>query len=133
VARIRSSAARKEREIMSMSRIVRHAVGLAVVLAISAQVAQAAAPDHLRWKGQDVNQVGPMRGPTAFTPIHRKELVLGGAVRQPAAVVRAVHTGGGSGFDWTAALTGAGSVVAFVLLAGGAATGLRSRRRVAIS
>ena len=92
---------------MSMSRILRYTVGLAVVLAISAQVAQAAAPDH--------------------------ELVLGSAVRQPKTVVRVVHTGGGNGFDWTAALVGAGSAVGIMVLAGGAAAGVRSRRRVAIS
>jgi hypothetical protein len=119
---------------MSMSRIVRYAVGLAVVLAISAQVAQAAAPDHLRWKGQDIHQIGPMRGPMIQTPTnHRNELVLGGTVSQPATVVRVVHTGGGSGFDWTAALAGAGSTVGLLLLAGGAAAGLRSRGRVATS
>jgi hypothetical protein len=118
---------------MSMSRIVRYAVGFAVVLAISAQVAQAAAPDHLRWKGQDPGQIGPTRGPMAFATIHRNELVLGGTVRQPATVVRVVHTGGGNGFDWTAALAGAGSAVGILLLAGGATAGVRSRRRVAIS
>jgi hypothetical protein len=100
---------------MSMSRIVRYAVALAVVLAISAQAAQAAAPDHLRWKGQDVGQVGPTRGPMIYTP------------------TRVVHAGAGNGFDWTAALAGAGSAVGFLLLAGGAAAGVRSRRRVAIS
>jgi hypothetical protein len=118
---------------MSMSRIVRCAAGLAVVLAISAQVAQAAAPDHLRWKGQNADQIGPKRGPMALTPIHPYELVLGGAVRQPAAVVHVVHTGGESGFDWTAAFVGAGSAVGILLLTGGAAAGVRSRRRVAIS
>ena len=118
---------------MSMSRILRYAVGLAVVLAISAQVAQAAAPDHLRWKGQDPGQIGPKRGPMAFTPIHRNELVLGGTVRQPTTVVRVVRTAGGNGFDWAAALAGAGAAVGILLLAGGAAAGLRGRRRVAIS
>jgi hypothetical protein len=118
---------------MSMSRILRYTVGLAVVLAISAQVAQAAAPDHLRSKGQSPGQIGPKRGPMAFTPIHRNELVLGSAVHQPTTVVRVVHTGDGGGFDWTAALAGAGSAVGALLLAGGAAAGVRSRRRVAIS
>jgi hypothetical protein len=118
---------------MSMSRILRYTVGLAVVLAISAQVAQAAAPDHLTWKGQNPGQIGPNRGPMAFTPIHRDELVLGSTVRQPTTVVRVVHAGGGSGFDWTAALAGAGSAIAILALAVGAAAGLRSRRRVAIS
>jgi hypothetical protein len=117
---------------MSMSRIVRYAVGLAVVLAFSAQVAQAAAPDHLRWKGQTADRIGPKRAPMAFTPIHRNEVVLGGAVRQPVAVVRVVHADVG-GFDWTAALAGAGSAVGIVLLAGGATAGVRSRRRVATS
>jgi hypothetical protein len=100
---------------MSMSRIVRYAVAFAVVLAISAQAAQAAAPDHLRWKGQDVGQIGPTRGPMIETP------------------TRVVHAGGGNGFAWTAALAGAGSAVGFLLLAGGAVAGVRSRRRVAIS
>jgi hypothetical protein len=117
---------------MSMSRMVRYAVGLAVVLAISAQAAQAAASDHLAWKGQNPGQIGPKRGPMVFTPTPRNELVLGGAVRQSDTVVRVVHAGGGSGFDWTAALAGAGSAVAILLLTGGAAAGIRSRRRVAI-
>ena len=99
---------------MSMSRIIRYAVGLAVVLAITAQAAQAAAPDHLRWKGQDAGQIGPTRGPMIQTP------------------TRIVQAGGGDGFDWTAALLGAGSAAGVLLLAGGAAAGVRSRRRVAI-
>jgi hypothetical protein len=118
---------------MSISRILRYTVGLAVVLAISAQVAQAAAPDHLTWKGQSPGQIGPNRGPMAFTPIHRDELMLGSTVRQPKTGVRVVHTRGGNGFDWTAALVGAGSAVGIMVLAGGAAAGMRSRRRVAIS
>jgi hypothetical protein len=118
---------------MSMSRILRYTVGLAVVLAMSAQAAQAAAPDHLTWKGQNPGQIGPNRGPMAFAPIHRNELVLGSTVPQPKTVVRVVHTGGGEGFDWTAALAGAGSAVGIMVLAGGAAAGVRSRRRVAIS
>jgi hypothetical protein len=69
---------------MSMSRVIRYAAGLAIVLAISAQVAQAG-PNHLTWKGE---QVGPQRGPMVYTPtVHRDELVLGGTVRQPNAVI----------------------------------------------
>jgi hypothetical protein len=113
---------------MSMSRIVRCAVGLAVVLAISAQVAQAAAPDHLSWKGQDVHQIGPMRGPMIETPGPGAEPNPSGFVH----VTRVVHTGG-NGFDWTAALAGAGGAAGILLLAGGATAGVRSRRHVAIS
>jgi len=114
---------------MSMSRVVRYAAGLAIVLAISAQVAQAA-PDHLTWKGQ---QVGPMRGPMVATPsVHRNELVLGSTVHQPGAVIRVAESGGGSGFDWAAASVGAVSVLGVVLVAGGAAAGVRGRRRIAI-
>jgi hypothetical protein len=116
---------------MSMSRIVRYAVGLAVVLAISAQVAQAAAPDHLTWKGQDVHQIGPMHGPMIETPGPGTEPDPGGLVHRPAIVTRVVHSGG-NGFDWTAALAGAGCAAGILLLAGGATAGVRSRRRVAI-
>jgi hypothetical protein len=112
---------------MSMSRIVRYAVGLAVVLAISAQVAQAAAPDHLSWKGQDVHQIGPMHGPMIETPGPGTEPDPSGFVH----VTRVVQ--GGNGFDWTAALAGAGCAAGILLLAGGATAGVRSRRRVAIS
>jgi hypothetical protein len=100
---------------MSMSRIVRYAVALAVVLAVSAQAAHAAAPDHLRWKGQDVDQIGPAHGPMIQTPTH------------------VVHVRSGNGFDWTAALAGAGCAAGILLLAGGAAAGVRGRRGVAIS
>jgi hypothetical protein len=126
---------------MSMSRTIRYAVGLAVVLSISAPVAaQAGRPDNLRWKGQDIGlggsawgpQVGPTRGPMTQTT-HRNELVLGGAVNQPATVVRVAHTGGGDAFDWTAALVGAAAAVGIVLVAFGGAAAVRSRRRVAIS
>jgi len=115
---------------ISMSRVIRYAAGLAIVLAMSAQVAQAA-PDHLTWKGE---QVGPKHGPMVATQtFHRNELVLGSTVHQPSgAVIRVTDAGGGSGFDWTAASLGAASVVGIVLIAGGAATGIRSRRRVAI-
>ena len=114
---------------MSMSRVIRYAAGLAIVLAVSAQVAQAA-PDHLTWKG---GQVGPTRGPMVYTPtVHPDELVLGGTVRQPNAVIRVTDQGGGSGFDWGAASVGAASVFGIVLVAGGAAAGVRNRRRIAI-
>jgi hypothetical protein len=114
---------------MSMSRVIRCAAGLAIVLAISAQVAQAA-PNHLTSKGE---QVGPKRGPMVYTPtLHRNELVLGGTVRQQKAIVHVVDQGDGSGFDWGAASVGAASVVAIVLVAGGAAAGVRNRRRIAI-
>jgi len=112
---------------MSMSRVIRYTAGLAIVLAIAAQVAQAA-PDHLAWKGA---QVGPMRGPMAATPsVHRNELVLGSTVRQPKAVIHVAESGGG--FDWAAASIGAVSVLAVVLVAGGAAAGARNRRRIAL-
>jgi hypothetical protein len=115
---------------MSMSRVIRYAAGLAIVLAISAQVAQAA-PNHLTWKGE---QVGPQRGPMVHTPtVHRDELVLGGTVRQPNAVIHVTDTAGGNGFDWGDAAIGAASVLGIVLVAGGAAAGVRNRRRVAIS
>ena len=114
---------------MSMSRVIRYTAGLAIVLAIAAQVAQAA-PDHLAWKGA---QVGPMRGPMAATPsVHRNELVLGSTVRQPKAIIHVTDQGGGSGFDWAAASVGAASVLAIVVVAGGAAAGVRNRRRIAI-
>lgn len=114
---------------MSMSRVIRYAAGLAIVLAISAQVAQAA-PDHLTWKG---GQIGPTRGPMVYTPsVHRNELVLGGTVRQPKAVIHVTRSSGSSGFDWGAAAVGAASVLGIVLVAGGAAAGVRNRRRVAI-
>jgi hypothetical protein len=113
---------------MSMSRVIRYTAGLAIVLAMAAQVAQAA-PDHLAWKGA---QVGPMRGPMAATPsVHRNELVLGSTVRQPKAVIHVAESDGG-GFDWAAASVGAVSVLAVVLVAGGAATGARNRRRIAL-
>jgi hypothetical protein len=115
---------------MSMSRVIRYAAGLAILLAISAQVAQAA-PDHLTRKGE---QVGPMRGPMVVTPnVHRNELVLGGTVRQPSAIIHVTDSRGGSGFDWAAASIGAVSVLGIVFVAGGAAAGVRNRRRVAIS
>ena len=115
---------------MSMSRVIRYVAGLAVVLAVAAQVAQAA-PDHLTWKGE---QVGPMRGPMMYTPtVHRNELMLGSTVRQPRAVIRVIDSGGGSGFDWAAASVGAASAVGILLVAGCTAAGVRNRRRVAIS
>jgi hypothetical protein len=114
---------------MSMSRVIRYAAGLAIVLAISAQVAQAA-PNHLTWKGE---QVGPKRGPMVYTPsVHRNELVLGSTVRQPKAIIHVTDQGGGSGFDWAAASVGAASVLAIVVVAGGAVAGVRNRRRIAI-
>jgi hypothetical protein len=114
---------------MSMSRVIRYTAGLAIVLAMAAQVAQAA-PDHLTWKGE---QVGPMRGPMAATPsVRRNELVLGSTVRQPNAIIHVTDSRGGSGFDWGAASVGAVSVLAVVLVAGGAAAGARNRRRIAI-
>jgi hypothetical protein len=114
---------------MSMSRVIRYAAGLAIVLAISAQVAQAA-PNHLTWKGE---QAGPKRGPMVYTPtVHRNELVLGGTVRQPQAIIHVTDSRGGNGFDWAAASVGAASVVAIVLIAGAAAAGVRNRRRIAI-
>lgn len=93
---------------MSMSRIIRYAVGLAIVLAISAQAAQAAAPDHLRSKGQDVPRL-------AATPAAHRALNA-----------RADR------FDWSAAFVGAGSATGVVLVAAGAAVAVRSRRRVAL-
>jgi hypothetical protein len=47
-------------------------------------------------------------------------------------VLHTTENGGNSGFDWSAAALGAGSVLGIVLL-GGTAIGLRGRRRVAIS
>jgi len=114
---------------MSMSRVIRYTAGLAVVLAVAAQVAQAA-PDHLTWKGE---QVGPNRGPMVSTPnVPRNETVLGSTVRQSRAIIHVTDTRGGNGFDWAAASVGAASVGAIVLLAGGAAAGVRNRRRIAI-
>lgn len=114
---------------MSMSRVIRYAAGLAIVLAISAQVAQAA-PNHLTWKGE---QAGPNRGPMVYTPtVPRDELVLGSTVRQPKAIIHVTDQGGGSGFDWAAASVGAASVLAIVVVAGCAAAGVRNRRRIAI-
>jgi hypothetical protein len=121
---------------MSMTRVIRYVAALAVVLAISAQAAQAGAPDHFTWKGQNAPrlgpQVGPLRGPMVATPTPRNELVLGGTVHQPTTVVRVAHSSGGSGFDWTAAFVGAASALGIIFVAG-AATSVRHRRRVAIS
>jgi len=64
--------------------------------------------------------------------VHRNEFVLGGTVRQPKAIIHVTDRGGGSGFDWGAASAGAASVVAIVLVAGGAPAGVRNRRRIAI-
>jgi hypothetical protein len=47
-------------------------------------------------------------------------------------VVHTTENGGSSGFDWSAAAIGAGSVLGVALL-GGAAMGLRGRRNVAMS
>jgi hypothetical protein len=114
---------------MSMSRVIRYTAGLAVVLAVAAQVAQAA-PDHLTWKGE---QVGPKRGPMVYAPnVQRNETVLGSTVRQPGAILHVTDSRGGNGFDWAAASVGAASVGAIVLLAGGAAAGVRNRRRIAV-
>lgn len=127
---------------MSLRRTIRYAVGLAVVLSISAPVAAQARPDNLTWKGQDAGSgaqtwssprvLGPRTVPT-----HRDELVLGSAVHQPTAgptaVIHVTDSGGGSGFDWAAASVGAASALGIVLIAGGAATGYRSRRGVAVS
>jgi len=53
---------------------------------------------------------------------------------KPVITAAIVHSTGdaGNGFDWNAAVVGAGSVLGFAIL-GGAAMGLRGRRRVAIS
>jgi len=51
---------------------------------------------------------------------------------RPKAIIHVTDRGGGSGFDWGAASAGAASVVAIVLVAGGALAGVRNRRRIAI-
>jgi len=51
---------------------------------------------------------------------------------RPKAIIHVTDRGGGSGFDWGAASAGAASVVAIVLVAGGAPAGVRNRRRIAI-
>ncbi|HKV68802.1 MAG TPA: hypothetical protein VJN72_12005 [Gaiellales bacterium] len=115
---------------MSMSRVIRHVAGFAIVLAISAQVAQAA-PNHLTWNGE---QVGPKHGPMVYTPSNQhNELVLGGTVRQPNALIHVTDQGGGSGFGWGDAAIGAASMLGIMLVSGGAAAGVRNRRRVAVS
>ena len=61
---------------LSLSRTIRYAVGLTVVLSISAPVVAQAQPDHLRWKGQVVRGGPGLAVQAVPTPHHPKPMSI---------------------------------------------------------
>jgi hypothetical protein len=136
----------------TLTRTVRLAVGVVAMLAITAQVAQArpcitpttqsGSPSSAAYQGTItasaratdliMRSQTSTRSGTGVTPaatgVDRTGTDLARTPVLPTVVVHASDPG----FDWTAAMAGAGSVLAIMLLAAVAVTA-RGRRRIAVS